>query len=200
MKAKFRKQKKRLIIIAMVIIISYVTYISFDIYQYGNIDEAMKADAAIVLGAATWGSKPSPVFEERIKHGIWLYENGYVNKLIFTGAKGEGSNFSEAEVAKNYAIDESVPNEDIFIEEKSTITQENLFYASKIVKNNDFSRVIIVSDPLHMKRAMLMAIDYGLNAHSSPTPTTKIKSIKNKLSFLGREVILLIGYKVYRLL
>ncbi|MTI47920.1 MAG: YdcF family protein [Firmicutes bacterium] len=200
MKAKFRKQKKRLIIIAMVIIISYVTYISFDIYQYGNIDEAMKADAAIVLGAATWGSKPSPVFEERIKHGIWLYENGYVNKLIFTGAKGEGSNFSEAEVAKNYAIDESVPSEDIFIEEKSTITQENLFYASKIVKNNDFSRVIIVSDPLHMKRAMLMAIDYGLNAYSSPTPTTKIKSIKNKLSFLGREVILLIGYKVYRLL
>ena len=159
-----------------------------------------KADAAIVLGAAVYGGEPSPVFRERINHSIWLYENGYVDKLIFTGGKGESEEFSESSIAKNYAIEHSIPEKDILIEEKSKITQENIFYEAEIVRENNFSKVIIVSDPLHMKRAMLMARDSGLVAYSSPTPTTRFRTIKSKSLFLGREVFFYIGYEIYRLL
>ncbi|WP_037373162.1 YdcF family protein [Anaerovorax odorimutans] len=196
MKVKLRKCKK-IFYILFIIIICYVTYTSVDIYLYGNVNELVKADAAIVLGAAVWQDKPSPVFEERIKHGIWLYKNNYVDKLIFTGGKGDGNLISEAIAAKNYALKNSVPDEDIFIEEKSKITQENICYAAEIAKDNNISSVIIVSDPLHMRRAMLMAKNYGLSAYSSPTPTTKIISAKSKLLFLSREVFYYIGYKLY---
>lgn len=180
-------------------IISYVVYVAFDIYLYGNVNEMTKADAAIVLGAGVWGDKPSPVFQERINHGIWLYKNGYVDKLIFTGGKGQNNKFSDSSIAKSYAIENSVPSQDIFIEEQSTITQENILYVTQIVNENNLSNVIIVSDPLHMKRAMLMAKDYGLMAYSSPTSTTKYKTIKSKTLFLAREVFFYIGYKICRL-
>jgi hypothetical protein len=102
------KRKKKIITILILIIISYVIYVSSDIYFYGNIDELNKADAAIILGAGVWGDEPSPVFKERINHGIWLYTNDYVDKLIFTGGKGKGEAYSESSVAMNYAIANSV--------------------------------------------------------------------------------------------
>ena len=190
---KFKK-----LYILLILVVIYILYISISIYSYGNVDELKEADAAIVLGAAAWGDKPSPVFEERIKHGIWLYKNGYVDKIIFTGGKGKNDNISESSVAKSYAIKNSVPEKDIYIEEQSTITQENIMYASKITKENNISTVLLISDPLHMKRAMLMSKDYGLTAYSSPTPTTLYKTTKNKLIFLSREVFYYIGYQIFR--
>lgn len=191
------KYKKLYFILILILI--YILYVSISIYSYGSLYELKKVDAAIVLGAAAWGEKPSPVFEERIKHGIWLYKNGYVDKIIFTGGKGENTDISESAVAKQYAIEHSVPEKDIYIEEESTITQENIMYASKITKENNISTVLLVSDPLHMKRAMLMAEDYGLEAYPSPTPTTMYQTTKSKLIFLSREVFYYIGYQVYRL-
>lgn len=190
------KHKKLCILLISMVI--YTLYISVSIYSYSNINDLRKADAAIVLGAAAWGDKPSPVFEERINHGIWLYMNGYVDKIIFTGGKGENA-ISESAVAKHYAIGHSVPEDDILIEEESTITQENIMYASKIAKENNISSVLLVSDPLHMKRAMLMCKDYDLTAYSSPTQTTMYKTAKNKIIFLSREVFFYIGYQIYRL-
>ena len=182
----------------IIISILYIVFVAISIYIYGDKDEVQKADVAIILGASIWDDEPSPVFEERINHGIWLYNNGYVDSLIFTGGVGEGQKHSEASVAKKYAIDKGVPSEDIYIEEKSTITQENLEFATEIINENEWEDIIIVSDPLHMKRAMLMAKDYGLEAYSSPTPTSKYVSFKSKFSFLAREVYFYIGYKVHR--
>lgn len=192
-------KRKRIIKVIILFCISYIVFISCNIYFYGNKDQVRKADVAIVLGAGVFGKEPSPVFRERIKHAIWLYKNKFVKKLIFTGGKGKGKKYSEANVAKNYALKNSIPCEDIFTEELSTITRENLLYASKILKENNLDSVILVSDPLHMKRAMLMAKDCGLNALSSPTPTSRYISMKSKLSFLAREVFFYTAYIIYRI-
>lgn len=196
--SKNKKTIKRAIIL-FTLIICYLLYILIDIYSYGNVNEIVKADAAIVLGAAVWNDIPSPVFKARIDHGIWLYKNGYVNKIIFTGGKGKNSSVSESGIAKIYAMENSIPEEDIFIEEKSTVTQENIEYAAQIVNDNNIASVIIVSDPLHMKRAMLMCRDYGLQVYSSPTPDTRYITFKSKTIFLAREIFYYIGYQIYRL-
>jgi uncharacterized SAM-binding protein YcdF (DUF218 family) len=80
-----------------------------------------------------------------------------VDKIIFTGGKGEDSTHSESEVAKVYAIKKKVKPEDILIETKSNITEENLKYAKEIATGNNLKSFTIVSDPLHMKRAISMA-------------------------------------------
>jgi energy-coupling factor transporter ATP-binding protein EcfA2 len=57
------------------------------------------ADAAIVLGAAVYTDRPSPVFEERIRHGVALYKAGRVRLLVMTGGRDPGDRLSEAEAA-----------------------------------------------------------------------------------------------------
>ena len=188
----------KLFLVLAILVMSYVVSVSVSIYSYGNVNELEKADVAIVLGAAIYGDEPSPVFRERINHGIWLYNKGYVDKLFFTGGKGTSEAYSESSVAKKYAMEHGVSREDILIEEESTITQENIFNAAEIVRARNLSTVILVSDPLHMKRAMLMAKDAGLTAYTSPTTTTMFRTTKSKLQFLGREVFFYIGYEIYR--
>ena len=89
--------------------------------------EAPFADAAIVLGASAYHKNPSPVFRERIRHAVNLYQSGRVSRLIFTGGRAPGSEFSEAAVARRFAIRAGVPPEDILIEELSMTTLGNLY-------------------------------------------------------------------------
>lgn len=170
----------------------------FSIYTYGNQDETRKTDTAIILGAAVWGDEPSPVFRERINYGIGLYHSGYVKNLIFTGGYSEGNSSSDAAVARDYAINQGVLPVDILIEEQSAITQENLYYAKEIMVEHQFKDALIVSDPLHMKRSMVMAGDVGITAYTSPTPTTRYVGGGVKAKFLAREVFFYLGYKMYR--
>ena len=173
--------------------------VAVSIVNYGKVDEKAPSDVAIVLGAGTWKGEVSPVYRERLNHGIWLYQNGYVEYLILTGGVGEGNSVSDAAAAKAYALSQGVPEAVILIEEKSTITEENLFYAKALMDELSLRSAIIVSDPLHMKRAMLMASDYGIDARSSPTPTTMYRSLKTQIPFLAREEFFYLGYLVVRI-
>jgi uncharacterized SAM-binding protein YcdF (DUF218 family) len=189
--------KKYILFIFASIIILIISN-AFNIYLFSHSDEIINADAAVILGASVWNNRPSPVFKERINHGIWLYKNGYVKYLIFTGGNGKNSLFSESSVARDYAIKNSIPADKIFIEEYSRITFENLIYAKEIIEQNNFNKIIIVSDPLHMKRAITMAKDINLNVYSSPTKTTRYISIKTKLLFLFYELFFYTIYKIYK--
>lgn len=196
-------KKKRILCVlceAAFLFMIYLAATALSIWRYASVDEKQPADIAIVLGAGTAGGEISPVFRERIHHGIWLYQNGYVDALIFTGGIGDGNERSDAWAAGQYAIEQGVPEADILLEEKSTITQENIANAKKIMDEKGYRTAIIVSDPLHMKRAMLMARDYGIEAYSSPTPTSRYISLKTKIPFLAREEFFYIGYKVYRMI
>lgn len=184
-----------LFILSVLIAVCLIAVAS-DIVNYGKRDEKAPSDVAIVLGAGTSNGKVSPVYRERINHAIWLYENDYVDHLIFTGGYGKGNTISDSAAAKNYAISRGIPENIIFIEESSTITEENLEQAKIIMDNNSFNTAILVSDPLHMKRAMRMAGDYGINALTSPTPTSMYRSLKTKLPFLLREEFFYIGYLI----
>lgn len=199
-----KKLRKKTIVLAILLLVFFLIMLTViitavRIVQYGKVDGKRHCDAAIVLGAATTDGAVSPVYRERIHHGIWLFENGYVDYLIMTGGVGEGNEISDAFAAKQYAMEKGVPEQAILIEEGSTITEENLEHAKAIMDEHSMDTAIIVSDPLHMKRAMLMANDYGITAYASPTPTTMYQSAKTQIPFLAREVFFYIGYSVVRL-
>ena len=158
------------------------------IWSYGAADHAAQADCAIVLGAAAYGTQPSPVFEERIRHAIELYRTGLVAKIIFTGGCGTGAEHAESEVAAAYAERAGVPPTDVFTERRSRTTQQNLAEAKLLMDAHGLRTAVLVSDPLHMRRAMWMAGDLGIAAVPSPTPTTRYRSLKTKLEFLRHEL------------
>lgn len=190
---------RKFIFLILSLFIVYILFTTVSIILYSKKDEKRSSDVAIILGAGTSNGELSPVYCERFRHGIWLYENGYVKALIMTGGYGENQTVSDARAAMDYAIEQGVPEYDIFIEEQSTITQENIAFSKTIMDENGFETAIIVSDPLHMKRAMLMAKDHGITAYSSPTPTSAYKSMKTKIPFLIREEFFYVGYKFYRI-
>ncbi len=164
--------------------------------QQTETPEKIKADAAIVLGASVWKDKPSPVFSERIKHGIHLYKNGQVDYLIFTGGLSEGDILSESAAARQYAIAEGIPAEKILIEQISTNTYQNLVQACELMQANQHSKVMIVSDPLHMKRAMTMADELHINAVSAATPTSRYISWRSKNQALLYETFFYVKHKL----
>lgn len=185
-----------LILVALVIGCGVV--LAVDIYAYSFVTDPSPADAAIVLGAAVWGNEPSPVFEERIKHAINLYRAGHIKAIIFTGGIGEGERVAESIVASRYAMARSVAAEDIFCETLSKFTHDNLRGAKAIIEQQHWGRVLIVSDPLHMRRAITMARDLGIDAYPSPTPTSRYVSLPSQIDFLWGEVRFYATYLVRR--
>lgn len=184
--------------IILIGIVGFFTYTGLSVYFFSLENTEVKSDAAIVLGAAAWNGKPSPVLQERVNHAIDLYKNGTVEYLIFTGGTATGEVKSEARASMEYAIEQGVDPDDIIIEEKSMITQENLQYAIEAVEeqNYDFDTYTLVSDPLHMKRAVLLAEELGLTVYSSPTQTSAYQTFQTKWPFFVREWFTYTGYIV----
>ena len=191
---KFTFIKRNIITLIFISIIIFIGYSAFSIWTFKDKVELVKTDAAIVLGAAAWNDKPSPVFRERINYSIWLYENNYVDKIIFTGGKGKDDKYAESEVARDYAIKNNVNSEDILIETKSKITEENLKYAYEIAMEENLNTFTIVSDPLHMKRAMLISKTIGMESYASPTQSSVYKTLNSQVPFFFRELFFYIGY------
>ena len=158
------------------------------IVYVGNRDQAGPADAIVVLGAAAYDTRPSPVFTERIRHGIDLYERGYATRLVFTGGYGDGARFSESQVARTYALRAGVPEDAILIETLSRTTRQNLLRSRDLLSDHGLQRVIVVSDPLHMARALRLCRELGIDAVGSPTPSSRFRSVRTQWRFLAREV------------
>jgi len=191
--------KKRVATVGKIVVATLIFVIGFiavSIYRYGHTSTDVKADAAIVLGAAVWGEQVSPVFRERINHAIDLYRQGKVRKIIFTGGQGNKDEETEAVAAREYAIRSGIPNQDIFIEQSSHTTYENVLYAKQVADAHGLKKVLIVSDPLHMKRAVAMARNIGLDAYPSPTPTTMYQGWRSQMGSLAHETYYYIGYLV----
>ncbi len=145
------------------------------------------ADVIVVLGAAAYGSEPSPVFRERIEHALALHRDGAAPRLLFTGGKRKDTDLTEAEVAKRYALDRGVAPERILCEEESTSTLENLANAWALMQRNGLTRAILVSDPLHLARAELLARRLGMTVAISATPSTRFRTLATQAPFLLRE-------------
>ncbi|MBL8257619.1 uncharacterized SAM-binding protein YcdF (DUF218 family) [Pseudoxanthomonas japonensis] len=175
----------RLVLLVLLWLVGVAAYIVW----VGQRDDAAPADAIIVLGAAAYDAKPSPVFEERIRHGIDLYNRGLAPTLIFTGGYGgTGARFSESQVARRYAMREGVPEKAILIESLSRNTHDNLRQARMLMQQHKLHTVIIVSDPLHMARALRISRSLGIRAVGSPTPTSRFRSFATRWRFLLQEV------------
>lgn len=188
----------KVLLLALGVVVLAVGLIASRIYSFRNVRSDAPADAAVVLGAAVWSSDVSPVFRERINHGINLYRQGKVRKLIFTGGQGNPGEPTESSAARKYALKNGVPAQDILIEEKSHNTFENIVYAKQLADSHGIKRVLIVSDPLHMKRAMTMTSDVGLNAEPSPTPSTLYQGMGSQMSLLAHETYYYIGHLLRR--
>ncbi len=161
--------------------------LAFSIYRYSKHYSNRKSDVAIVLGAGSHKGEVSPLFRERLNNAFLLYDTGKVDYIIITGGFGKNETVSDSKAGRNYILSKGVLNKFIFTEEVSKFTQTNIINAKAIMMREKWNSALIVSDPLHMKRAIAISLKQGIHGKSCPTQTSMYKSWYTKFSFLCYE-------------
>lgn len=145
---------------------------SLRIWDTGNRDDRHSADAIVVLGAAQYDGRPSPVFRARLDHAVDLFEAGVAPYLVVTGGKAQGDRTTEAAAARAFAIARGVPSAAILVEDRGRTTLESLLSVAKLLRDQHLGSAVYVSDRTHMLRVLRIARDSGITAYGSPTATS----------------------------
>jgi uncharacterized SAM-binding protein YcdF (DUF218 family) len=132
-------------------------------------------DAIVVLGAAQYDGRPSPVFAARLDHAVALWHAGFAKAFVVTGGKVPGDRTTEAAVARQYAIEHDVPKSAIFGEDEGRNTLASLREVAALLRARGLTSAMFVSDPTHMLRVLRIADDLGIEAYGSPTPTSPVQ-------------------------
>ncbi len=188
---------KKILLLCLAAVVLGLAGLAWDVVQFGKQHNQASADAAVVLGAAAWGSRPSPVYRERINESVLLYQQGRVRWIIFTGGTREADFPSEGEVGRQYAAQHGVPMAAMLIDTESRTTWENLERARDLMAVNHLQTALLVSDPLHMRRAVAMAQDMGLQVWPAPTASSRFRSWAPWGKFLWRETWLNLEYGLF---
>ncbi|MEO8908984.1 MAG: YdcF family protein [Gemmatimonadaceae bacterium] len=137
-------------------------------------DEARPADSIVVLGAAQYAGKPSPVLRARLDHALDLWNRHLASVLILTGGIGTRDTTSEAAVGRNYAKKHGVPDSAILIENEGRTTSESMRAVAGMLEVRGLQSALLVSDPFHMLRLRILARRFGFTPYTSPTRTSPI--------------------------
>jgi uncharacterized SAM-binding protein YcdF (DUF218 family) len=158
--------------LGLAVIAGYTTY---RIWAQGQMDQQRPAAAIVVMGAAQYDGRPSPVFAARLDHAVSLYLAGVAPVLVVTGGKADGDRTTEAASGRAYAIARGVPSDAILMEDQSRTTQESIRSVGAILRTYGLGDAVFVSDRPHMLRVLRMAYDEGIDGWGSPTATSPIE-------------------------
>jgi uncharacterized SAM-binding protein YcdF (DUF218 family) len=137
-------------------------------------DQRRPVDAIVVLGAAQYNGRPSPVLRARLDHALQLYHEGLAPRIVVTGGVGRGDTTSEALVGRNYLLNQGVPPSAVVVQPQGRSTQASMTAVADWLEAQHLRRVILVSDPFHMFRLRLEARRTDLEAYTSPTESSPI--------------------------
>lgn len=146
----------------------YLLITFVQVWQATDVDSHERAQAIVVLGAAQYDGRPSPVLEARLAHALELYEQGTAHSVVVTGGKQAGDRFTEASAGYTYLRDRGVPDAAIIREEQGANTWEQLAAAARLLRLRNIDDVILVSDDYHAYRLDRIASELGLQAQVSP--------------------------------
>jgi uncharacterized SAM-binding protein YcdF (DUF218 family) len=137
-------------------------------------DQRRAVDAIVVLGAAQYNGRPSPVLRARLDHALRLYSEGYAPRIVVTGGVGRGDTTSEAIVGRHYLLARDVRPADVVVQPQGRSTQASMTAVADWLEAEGLHSVILVSDPFHMFRLRLEARRTNLEAYTSPTASSPI--------------------------
>jgi uncharacterized SAM-binding protein YcdF (DUF218 family) len=154
-------------------LVAVLAFAEHDGVRYGA-SNAGQADAIVVLGAAQYAGRPSPVLKARVDHALQLWRGHVAPLLVLTGGVGNRDTTSEAAVSASYAMSRGVPESAMILETQGRTTSESITSVALMLRARQQTSVVLVSDPFHMFRLWILARRHGLKAVTSPTRTSPI--------------------------
>jgi vancomycin permeability regulator SanA len=185
---------KRAIALLLALVIAIPAYTAYRIWSVGTNAKPVPSDVIVVLGAAEYNGTASAVLAARLAQAKLIYQEGYGKRIITVGSNQKGDLFTEAQVARNWLISNSLNKNKI---SAIPIGQDTLSstkaYVAQMLANHEKS-VVIVTDKFHCDRALTMARDLGVSATCSPAQTGPAGSKINSPKYLMREVFAYLSY------
>ena len=184
-----RHSLRRVVKVVVVLLLAGWGLAAAAVVFWGRRDQARPAGAIVVLGAAQYAGRPSPVFKARLDHGIALWKQGLAPYFILTGGMGVGDTTSEAAVGRRYALRQGVPDSAIRLEKVGRTTSQSLRAVTALMDSLPDRSVILVSDPFHSLRVSILARRLGLTPYTSPTRTSPISESPNAWKYILGESV-----------
>jgi vancomycin permeability regulator SanA len=156
-------------LVALALPILYLAATFVEVWLASRRDEAGEADAIVVLGAAQYDGRPSPVFQDRLDHTLDLWEQGLAPMIVLTGSKQDEDRFTEAYAGFQYLRLRGVPEDALRIVDQGTSTWESLAAAQRVLRDEGAVDVLLVSDRFHSARVAAVADEVGIDGRVSPT-------------------------------
>lgn len=177
------------VLVSGIVVVAVAGMATIRIWQQGERDERRPVDAIVVLGAAQYDGRPSPVFKARLDHAVELWHAGIADAFVVTGGKLPGDRTTEAAVARQYAIDHGVPASAIYGEHQAHNTLDSLRSVVAMMREHGDQTALFVSDPTHMLRVLRIAQDLGIDGYGSPTTTSPFRGdVTRTLSATAHEL------------
>jgi uncharacterized SAM-binding protein YcdF (DUF218 family) len=150
------------------VLLACLVWVAIQIERQSVSEEARAADVIVIMGAAEYGGKPSPVLRARLDHGLELYRRGLAPRILTTGGAGGDPVFTEGEVGRSYLVRQGVRSEDIIVEQEGESTVHSTAAVAEIMRRMNLRSLILVSDGYHIYRTKKMLEFRGLTVFGSP--------------------------------
>lgn len=181
------KKGRRAVTAAAAVILIGITVFTSTLVSVINCSEYSASDetTVIVLGCRIWGSKPSSALKARVKAASDYMSDHPEAVAVLSGGQGPDEDLSEAQCMYNLMLENGIDSDRLYLEDKSTSTDENIAFSKKIIEENNLSQnVAVATTDYHQKRAIMICEKNGLEASSLPSDSGK----DTKATFFTREV------------
>ena len=176
------------IALAVIALLLTVAFLSVRIEEQSTLEEAQPADVILVLGAAEYRGRPSPVLRARLDHALELYERKLAPRILTTGGKGGDPVFTEGGVGRSYLTSRGVPSEAITVENEGESTVQSTAMAGEIMRRMELHSVIVVSDGYHIYRVKKMLEFRGLKVYGSPRREHNPSPLHERWNFVKQAI------------
>jgi len=185
----------RVVLGALVVALLLVGGTAVRVWQLGRTDERQPVDMIVVLGAAQYDGRPSPVFRARLQHALELYEEGVAPRIVTVGGAAAGDAFTEAQAGEQWLVENGVPGQALLPVDEGSDTFGSFEAVAAVAEQRGWRSAVLVSDPWHSLRSRTMAADVGLDATTSPTKRGPVvQTRETQLRYIVRETGALIYY------
>ncbi len=199
-KTKRRHWKLRigavLFLFLLIGILGWSGWVYVQIENYAGLDQAAKSDAIVVLGAAEYDGRPSPVFRARLDHAQELYNRGIAPLIITLGGSG-GDKYSEGAVGRDYLMSLGIPESAIIEETESRNTEEQAHRIAVIARTNNLRRLVVVSDGTHLFRIHEICAADGLDVLTSPRTRSSLGSTTGETERIAHEILTYTAWRLH---
>ena len=173
-----------LLLLLPILFLGYLFDVAGKIERESTLDESRKADVIIILGAAEYRGKPSPVLESRLDHALVLYSKGLARYLLTTGGAGGDARYTEGEVGRSYLVGKGVPSEAILVEPEGATTAQSMDSAAEMMHSMSLQSCIVVSDGYHIYRVKRLLQAQGIQVYGSPRVSKPLGRVARRWLYL----------------